>query len=262
MKTSEEFFNLTERLNEKENSSPLFLNLVNELQSHGTSLFENFQHLANLELLFVPHCHSEQYSFYEYAPFENYESDLFNFSNSDNREVYINSLRALKHYHIEAIYNIRADSTVGELKEKLLTPIFNNLFKFKTTLASLLFLNRLSEERVTLEVFLFSLHEIDQSQLSWLLFVPARVECVWSLLVPEKYSYWYYRLYCELFLNKNVLSGNSLIFSFCPIFNKEDMSKQLGYITKARNIELEEATALLLPLTKLFNLYIPHYYRR
>lgn len=155
------------------------------------------------------------YRFYDYIPFDRHDQwDEWGHFSYDVIPASIKILKETKQYHISVVYNIDSDTTIGEVKERILIPLFDKLYNHPSTLTTLLFINRLSNEQVLFELFLFCSEEIEGEVIDNFFAKEGRAdELVYALLTPLNYDYFHYRFYLEVFHNSNVITQSSAILS-------------------------------------------------
>jgi hypothetical protein len=155
------------------------------------------------------------YRFYDYIPFDRHDQwDEWGHFSYDVIPASIKILKETKQYHISVVYNIDSNTTIGEVKERILIPLLDKLYNHPNTLTTLLFINRLSNEQVLFELFLFCSEEIEGEVIDNFFAKEARAdELVYALLTPLNYDYFHYRFYLEVFHNSNVITQSSAILS-------------------------------------------------
>ncbi len=216
--TAEKLLNFTHF--SKHWNDTLFLNYKKNsaiIEAKAT-LYENFKFIEEQGLnpygsVSTHYPANEDLKFYEYLPFELSADWVDGELPPDKKEGLLNLLRQLKQYQLKALYNLDETTTIKEAKELLLIPLIDKLLHHKNIIATIIFLNRTSTTQISLELFLFCPEEISLPELAELSSSTAQTTFNARLLSPHNYTYWYYRLYCELYLNSNVLSGSC---SFLP----------------------------------------------
>jgi hypothetical protein len=153
------------------------------------------------------------YKFYEYVPFETH-NEWSAYPEWETKPTKLAIFKALKQYRLKAIYDFNEQVTIKEAKERLLIPCMDKILNHKNTLATLFFLNRLTPDSISFEVFLFCDEELPETELDDIMASSAQTAFNCHLLDPQNSTYWFYRFYCEVFLNSNVLTRSSSIFSF------------------------------------------------
>jgi hypothetical protein len=76
---------------------------------------------------------------------------------------------------------------LGEVKQKLLYPLVNNLLEHKSTLAALVFFNRLSSAVIGVELFVFCDQEMTEKELSSIAINDSLIKIV-TAEIPVIYS--------------------------------------------------------------------------
>jgi hypothetical protein len=152
--------------------------------------------------------------FYEYLPFELCGEWLDGWRVIKEKDGLLNLLRQLKQYQLKALYSLDETTTIKEAKELLLIPLIDKLLHHKNIIATIIFLNRTSSTQISLELFLFCPEELSLPELAELTSSTVQATFNARLLSPQNSTYWYYRLYCELYLNSNVLSGSCVFLPF------------------------------------------------
>jgi hypothetical protein len=82
------------------------------------------------------------------------------------------------------------NTTVDQAKEQLLIPLFDKLLSHEDVLATLFFINRLSDELISLEIFLFCSEEIEHSELNKLIPCASRHGKLLIRPLIQQYDYW------------------------------------------------------------------------
>lgn len=87
----------------------------------------------------------------------------------------IGYLKSLKHYQLKAVYDCDINTTVGQIKEQLLFTLFEKLAYHDKILANLLFFNRIDEQTISLELFIFCQYEMNDDELDDLTVAKTRI---------------------------------------------------------------------------------------
>ena len=101
----------------------------------------------------------------------------------------------------------------GEVRAKLLDPSLNKIINHPTTLVNIWFINRISAEQVSIEIFLFSTEAIANEQLNDIMASELLSSSLSRRIDPKDCYYWFYRYYCEIFLNENLFTASSGIMN-------------------------------------------------
>ena len=109
----------------------------------------------------------------------------------------------------------------GEVRAKLLDPSLNKIINHPTTLANIWFINRISAEQVSIEIFLFSTEAIENVQLDDIMASELLSSSSSRRIDPKDCYYWFYRYYCEIFLNENLFTASSGIMN-CVVKRKDE----------------------------------------
>ncbi len=181
------------------------------------TLYENFKFIDEQNLSrFSMSTHypaNEDLKFYEYLPFELSANWVSGALPSGKKQGLLNLFAQLKQYQLKALYSLDEATTIKQAKELLLIPLIDKLLHHKNIIATIIFLNRTSTTQISLELFLFCPEELSLPELAEFTSSTAQTTFTARLLSPQNCTYWYYRVYCELYLNSNVLSGSC---SFLP----------------------------------------------
>ena len=109
----------------------------------------------------------------------------------------------------------------GEVRAKLLDPSLNKIINHPTTLVNIWFINRISAEQVSIEIFLFSTEAIESEQLNDIMASELLSFSLYRHIDPKDCYYWFYRYYCEIFLNENLFTISSGIMN-CTVKGKDE----------------------------------------
>ena len=219
--TAQKICNLTRgSLTDKNNNLeflPYCKNYAEEL--HGSTLYENLKYYHDLgeRRYYFPEdsCTPQVYEYRTYAEFRGW----YGVENKDIETTWhrldLEVFKALKCYQLKALYNFPEYATVGEVKQALLIPLIDKLLDCTYVLATTMFINRLSSELISLEVFIFCTDTIEWENLKDIMCSSSLAQFNYKLIDSKKNNnYWFYRFYCQIFLNSNVLTGTARTISF------------------------------------------------
>ena len=188
------------------NSNKFLCYYKNDAILYGSTLYENVMYYNWI---------NPNTGFSE-AEYESFFDDANIMTHSDpKRPEAITMFTYIIQYRLRFLYNIPEEITKGEVKTKLLYALTDKIFGNEAILAPLMFFNRQNTNMVSVEIFLFCVNEIDIEYLLHLgecEYEKGESPSIIEKLTKAQALYWHYKWYCELFLNKNILSASAFFF--------------------------------------------------